>query len=941
MLPLWIIDLTESSVRRSRFEELLRQTKYVFFSHSDSESGPQVTDEEFRWMYTHYDDLPQKERIPWDLSETTDEEAKEYSEKIYAFQNDLVRDGQQYIKMVRHSSLRAYTSLNICVLGDASEAFTQRFFASVALFLQKEKGRMLANHVHQGMSIFGALFVPSDINSDDVENRERVLRTLMEVDVQHQISTVRGYDHIILFQDVQNRFEKYYNLLDSVGQAEYFYQCMVHLFYACNTQHPLISGVAAADSFYLSLGVASVVFDDRHQDCQVSCDVSNRLMDAFFAPAKNEELADAEQIRKKRVFLPAGEIDLLRVLKTFVPKPIDLDVKMPDPMPDPLSDYADKHLKRRYFNEYLSRYLAEFRRLMNDEVERSTRGELELVHNTFNRSLNHLQSFQFPEALKRFLDLCNADDGGLCLLESQLKNLQEQAGLNKKRIPDYVQSHIWENVFQRVDKSMLDDFLDYHAAYSQDISSRSGSRYSEEMKSDAVDDMCNHMKQETPILSRIVRAFALGVVCVLAALPVLNLLSPMFINLGNIRKTAVVWSVIVFMMPALWEIFSTVRYLVKRRRKERKLRTFYLHDAYARVANRIMAEAGNFYDKVMQLCELYLKRSETIRKEIHSFPEPEEGRGELPETRFNQPLLGGDFCGHTILTREALEPKRIYISYRPKLVETLQPEDFFSLVHMFKEDFYDLFDGIRIPEKHPFVLEKETGTIRPLSAEEAGKAQQEDWEKIRNKFKTALPELIKHELVPLEHPSASSMVRQYFNRTHKTTILKPFYQFAAPNGEFITSADLEYVDVKTVDDSIKMPDDIIFPEDTIFQVEPGGEDDESREAEELYKKYIFLTRWVSFESLALNRILPLEDFDLEEQKRQFNEESRKGTKRLQKDRVIPKEEEGYVIPTSSALLWALSDGDNSVAWLKLFHASALVQARKMSDIIYNKLTTKD
>ena len=898
-------------------------------------------------MYTQYD-LTDNRQLPFDLSECSSEKVQEYSDHIYQFQNDLVRDGQEYVRMIRHSSLHAYTTLNIIVLGDAKEPLTQLYYSSIALFLQKEKGRMLANHIHQGMSVYGALFVPSSINSDEVQNRERVLRTLMEIDVEHQLTTVRGYDHVLLFQDVQNRVEKYYHLLDEKGQAEFFYQCLIHLYYACNSQHPLISGVAAADSFYLSMGAASMFFDDSHQDLEVSCQVSNALLEQFYAQPLNDDAFEnvAERLEKKQL-LPFEEIAPHKVLATFHPERIDLEVSVDDPYPDPIANFLNKHLKRRYFCHLLPDRLAEFRRRMNDAVEQATKAKLEWVHSTFARSLNVLQETKFPEGIRRFVERCNSNDGGLFLLDSQLKNLKEHAGETKKRVSDYVEEHVWRNVFHHVPNKYADAFHNYHSAYQQDLSSKVVGHYCDDLKSVAVDDLCNHLKQETPLLSRVIRALLLGVVTVIFVLPILNLLSPNFINLGNIRKTAAIWAVVIFFIPALCELFVAIRYIVKRERKERKLRAYYLHDAYARIANRILTESGNYYTQVMRLCDMYLQRSESVRREIHDLPIPEKGKEELPETQFNQRLVGGSFNNHILLTRDELEPKKILINHIPKDVDRLYPGDYFSLIHLFKEDFQGLFSGIRIPEEHPYTTDKSTGMVRLLTADEVKELQDQEWEDIKNAFKQKLPELISEELVPLQHPSASGMLAQHLQRKDKRSVPKPFLCYAATNGEFTTSANDENIDIKTIDNQLSEAFRYSFPGGFSFQVEPGGEDDdvESQEAAALYKKYIFLTRWIGYETLALNRILPLEDFDIEEQKRQINEEQRSGKKKKKEPSAAPDgsevTDEVYPVATSSTILWSLCEGDNSVLWLRLFHALALVTAREKSAIIYKKLTTKD
>ena len=131
----------------------------------------------------------------------------EIGKQLYRFQEAMVDDAKKFIQILRESNAKPSQPINIVVLGDAMESFTQLVFASIAAILQKEKGRFLAGHLHQGMSIIGMLYVPCDINARDVEQRMRVLRLFQEIEVQRNITTIRGYDNLMLYQDVQNRTE--------------------------------------------------------------------------------------------------------------------------------------------------------------------------------------------------------------------------------------------------------------------------------------------------------------------------------------------------------------------------------------------------------------------------------------------------------------------------------------------------------------------------------------------------------------------------------------------------------------------------------------------------------------------------------------------------------------------------------------------------------------
>ena len=881
-----------------------------------------------------------------DLSDKTDEEIKEFSDKIYEFQSQLVRDGQKYVRMVRKSSLKAYTSLNVCVMGDATEEFTQLLFPSVALLLQKEKGRMLANHIHQGMSVIGALYVPSSINSEEVSVRENMLRTLMEIDVQHKVSTVPGYDHVILYQDVQNRYEKFYSLLNDDEQAEFIYQSLIHLYYACNTQHPLISGVAAADSFYISIGVASMVFDEDQQGGEVGAEVCKELLAAFYAnPREDNYVEGVDDREKRRKLIPKQYFEPKKILDFFRLPEVDLERKMDEPSPHPIFDFKEKYLKRRYYKQYLRYSVAEFRRMMDDAIESKTRTSLEIAHNSFVRRFEDMQRMKFPSAILKFVEDSNPSDGGILYLEAQLKELKEELAEQKKRLPMYVEEHIWTPSINTVPEKYRDYYVNYHdEAYKRDIEENKGDKYTNEMKNAAINDLCNHQKQEAPVLGHLARTFLLALVTVIMVLPILNIALPRY---WHVRQTAGLWAGICFGIPVLIELYKAIRYLIKRERKFDKLRGYCYHDAFARVANRILTESNNYYDKLMVLCDRYIERAEKIRKEVCDIEEENYEESDLPINKFNQPLVNSNFCGRTILTEKSLEPKQIYINHIKKPVDDLTAENYYSLIHLLKDDIMILFQDVRNKEDHPYEeMNDGTGTVRLLSAEDIENREKENWENIKAKFKQTLLRNIKNELVPLQYPSACEMLMQSYRSDKRKSIIKPFINFAATNGEFTTSANIEYADVKTQSEKISdlicdyLPDRTVYQKEEYVEEKEGQidffDEDETIFARKLYKKYIFLTRWYSYEELSLNRILPMEDFDIEERKKQVNEKEFDLNKK-NGDKVTD-----YVISSSSTLLWSLCAKDNSILWLKLFHTDVLNKARRISDDIFNEtLTQKD
>ena len=251
MLPLWIIDLREKSDRRDIFQNLLGQVDHVYMEiTSKSEEETKVSSSENRideesnlnsninnievadensnnvalnlahgleeeetvseisieeqienddkkkvekelfvegnwWRYSIMAD----KNYGIDISnEISNQDARKTADLLYKFQVDLVEKGQRFIRGLRKSNAHPDIKFNIVVLGDIEEEFTRLVFPSVAGILQKEKGRILPHHIHQGMEIIGMLYIPSNINALDIKKRESMQRTLNEIDVQHKVT---------------------------------------------------------------------------------------------------------------------------------------------------------------------------------------------------------------------------------------------------------------------------------------------------------------------------------------------------------------------------------------------------------------------------------------------------------------------------------------------------------------------------------------------------------------------------------------------------------------------------------------------------------------------------------------------------------------------------------------------------------------------------------
>lgn len=999
MLPLWIIDITTNRDRREPLVALLRQVEHVHISRnfsvksdktnkanpasnqsvqeqesighdalpllnrvevtedpSSSLSQQELLDQMERraaerdaiikgnyWYYSAFDDVFRG------LGEIKSEELDDkdnVAERLYALQSRIVEAGTHFIHQLRLSNAKPYQTVNVIVLGDSTEVFTQTIFPAVAAMLQKEKERILQAHIHQGMCIYGALFVPCNINSQKVEDREKVLHLLNEVEVQHKLRDVRGYDHVMLYQDVQNRTECTYSLMNEKDQAEYLFQCLVHLFYACDYTHPLISGTLSEDLLYFSMGATSIYFDMQAEDVNDASRLAAELMTNIMLDSEEEAMDRDEIYILKHDEFDAQKFihDINEGLNVELPEP-----KMDEPNPHPILNYMQKNLKRLYYFYYLKFFPAKLLRKISDSIERGTSDLLDRISIRSTKMFKGCEMAIHP-AITRLISKVLPQEGVLAAINREFNKLQERLSLENERIREELEHHFWD-VLLDPDKPMVpsnqkDYFESYHEAYKQDIATGNGGTGQAEMKKQATDKLLKLMSEEQTTLSTVTRVFLLGLVSVLALLPVLSFLSPHILNLGDVKGHAFFWAIFLFMIPVLIQLVIVFLYARKKDMCIRVLKAYYMHDAYARLANRIEFEATDFYGKMQALCEAYLNRSKQIREEV-KFRVPDLMVSTvLPDTKFNQPLRSGKFDDVEILPASEVEGCRIRVNYKPEWIKDLNSKHYFMLINHFNDEIAELYKDVRVLEDHARRLNKTTQEYEFFSKEQLAEEMAQQWQMHKTEFHKLMITAICNEMLPRENPTVGEKLLQYERKTGNLHLLDNMINYAAANGELICEADIECSDVKINKDI-----------SVLLQTLPSNPNMQNAEYNELYKRYLFITRWRSFGSFSFNRILPTEDFDqsirnvrvfADEQKAKKEQEKNGRNNRsiLRKEpEVVPVDDAPQPAPykpdISALILWAICPDDTSSEWLKLFDPSHFAEAYRDRQTIREIMNQED
>lgn len=903
MLPLWIIDITHHSKRRDHFGKLIGQLNGVvkqneLQSFLDSNDSEGVYVHKKQWYYSIIDST-------FDGIDTTDNE--KMSDAVYRFQEKVVTEGQNFVKMLRHANVDSSATLNVCVIADTTEQLTQHIFPAMAVMLQKEKERILPNHIHQGMAIVGMPYIPSNVNSLSADTRQSILLTIKEIEIQHNITAVRGYDRMFFYQEVQNRTENFYPQLDEVGVAEYLSQCLIHLYYACDKVHPLINGSSSDERFYFSLGASSVFFDTEVQDQIDNRKVCNEIIDQFKAKGDHPEEADWDNL------IDFKSLDPQVIIEKFSTFSFNLNnAKLEEPQPHPIANFFNRKLKRLYFDRYLKYYPANLRLKQLEVIDSESEDKLLEITSTRKRMQESIEEMMMPIAIERQILNCNSKTGALPQITENIKSLKLKLGKMKTQARQQIESEIWIQLSkENVPRNMTDDFEAYHDAYEADQNSRS-TKHCQEMKDTAMADFCNILKQESTFTSRLVRAFFMGITLALAVVPFYLLKYPTMKSLSGILGG------IAFLFPFFEQLIELWVYNHRKNIKERKLTAYFLHDAYARITNRIQNEMNCLYDNFITLCDEYINRCKLIDREIHhSGYDDIYSNMAFPVTQFNQPIIDGNFCQEKMIPGEKDECEEIYVNRVPTKINQLDEEDKCILIHQYKQTIMELFSDVKIPQKGERRFDEELGYNVFVTQKEKEERFAQKWEETKQGFKKHLSECVQKDTLPRRNPTIGEKLRAYANKYDKWNMLEPTIRFAATNGELTSSSDLELADVKCNLHLIQPLLEPFLPKySTQFQFD---------EHQTLFEKYLFITRWRTYDDIALNRMLPTEDFDQEAMNERVN-----------------KEEQGHLTnKPSSYILWAMCKEDNSKEWLKLFDATAFNEARKERDIYRKRLNTKD
>lgn len=764
-------------------------------------------------------------------------------EKWFAdFVQELVESGQNAIRDLKAIKPINDCCMNICVLGDATEEFSLKFFSTTAAIIKKEKLRIIPGHIHQGINILGMLYVPSDIHNADFIKRQSVLRCLKELDVQHRVNLAGGYDRVMLYQDTQRRTAKFYPLLTSEQRLDYLFQCLIHLYYVCDSTHPLLDG-NSADDFFFSLGVGSLYYDTEEQDEKDLRMMGNEIVDAIkengTVDSKDQDISifDPRLISMNKLF------DTLQI--TFQEAPSTALLGMTPPAKHPVNDYSDKHLLALFYKSYLKFYPT---RLLNKIVENiadSTKNFLEKINTRMEDYFHQISGVLRGNIHNILRNRISPEVGCLKLLKNKLTGLKETIVRLRKTVDESTEVELWaEIITKNVPKRLNDAFMDYHAAFTQD-EKNTGSSHCDQLKEEETEKYVEMLRKEPTLLSVLVRSFLAGIVIVLAFMPIIEAMSPAVVNLGNVKDWAFLWASVLFIIPLVIEY---IKWMIRTNKKKKivdRLIAFHLHDAYARLVNRAKNNIYEFYDRLAALCTEYDKRCDAIISEDDVIDETHVYRLEIPKTMFNQPVIDGACCGKPIFPDTEMNRNLVNIHGSVMRVDRISRKHKYAIVQDFSELFMKLFDGVKVYD--PIYRDPKTRQIVVMNNEQMEEARKKSWEETKTVFHKEFIEQVKTLFVPRSDTTIAQKLNVLAARPENQSGFGIFASFCAANGEFVSNDDKEFADIKTNNAAMR---EAFFKHLPLYTTACQVNEDP------MYKSFLFLTKWRTFNHITPSRILP-------------------------------------------------------------------------------------
>lgn len=652
MLPLWIIDLGSSADSTEKLQELLGKTSERLKPY---------------WHYYHVNNREVSDVVSCKL-----------------LMDELVSDGRECYNSFTHAGFQV-GNFQIVILGAADEKLSQEVFAPLAGLIRDNLPRIVADHANLGVEITGILYIPSTINQlDNIQERINAAMLLENLNMLNERLGPRHFNRLVAYQDVQYKGVRFYPGLDVEQRTELLYQLLVNLFFGSANSERLFDKIGSEGGIY-SLGAAAIYYNsEQHHNHELK-----RLLDKLIALFKDTEAYDQEYAVRIVHEVLGGDVlstdeVSARLREECSSSDLNLKKMEGEADPHPVWDLFCSNLIPSYYRKFLKYMPARLTSFMQSLSYILLTRSSGIIRQNNKKTTERFFPLLHGLYQKVFLDSA-AKYATIAQVESVFNAAKDY--LQKKR--EEVRLVIYEIV-------PVPNYLrnDYNKCETVEESNTPSS---------ILENIKKNLKKEPIVLSLLVRCFLLGVLLVFTVIPVLRVLSPNVVNLGEIATIEWLWIPVIFFLPLVIEFFIKLRRHFKRiQRLKYRLLASTLLTVNKRLSQFLVDEQIAFYDTLIKECDIQLIQLAAFR-ELLEVPEPESENNAIVQTTFNQPLLSGSFCGEKLLEEDSAYEAEINIKDNTLRISALNKDDLISLLKKsFRQpetlDAVDLHDGKELSE---------------------------------------------------------------------------------------------------------------------------------------------------------------------------------------------------------------------------------------------------
>ena len=546
---------------------------------------------------------------------------------LKAFMDALVEDGRECYNGFTKAGY-SINNFQIVILGAANERLSQTAFAPLPGLIRDYLPKIVSDHANLGVEVTGILFIPSTINQlDDVHERERAAMLLEDVNMLSSTIGARHFNRVVAYQDVQYKGARFYPGLSEEERTELLFQILSHLFLIGERSERLFDKVGQ-ESGVFSLGAASVYYSsEQHKSYELK-----RLLDRLLGEFKDKENVDLKKM--------LGEAD-----------------------PHPVWDLFRSDLIPAYYKKFLKYTPARLVRFMQSLSYVLLKGRSDIIRKNRTHAVEGIKELLRSAYRKILLDKA-VKYATISQLEAFFERAKEYLGEQRAKVVLTLQEIVPVPAYLRndYDKCLTDEETNKPSAI--------------------LDRIKKNLKKEPIVLSVIVRCFLFGILLVFIIIPLLRVLSPYVINLGEIATIEWLWIPVLFFLPLIIEFFIKLRRHFKRiKRLKYRLLAATLLAVNKRLSQFLMDEEGAFYDELAAESDAHLKLLAEFRDLLRS-QEVVKGDELIPETKFNQPLISGSFCGEKLIEDETATEAEIRVGNETLRLSALEKKDLLTLLKL-------------------------------------------------------------------------------------------------------------------------------------------------------------------------------------------------------------------------------------------------------------------